>query len=48
VHPATVRATEKYSFHLAPSYVADAIRANFPTLGIVGDTAITSISRRNK
>jgi len=28
--------------------IADTIRAQFPTLGIVGDTAVTSISRRNK
>ena len=45
---ADTRMTEKHYAHLAPSYVADTIRAQFPTLGIVGDTAVTSISRRNK
>ena len=43
---ADTRMTEKHYAHLAPSYVADTIRAQFPTLGIVGDTAVTSISRR--
>ena len=43
-----MRMTEKHDAHIAPSYVADTIRANFPTLGIVGDTAVTSISRRHK
>jgi hypothetical protein len=38
--------TEKHYAHLAPSYVADTIRANFPTLGIAGDTKVTSISGR--
>jgi len=42
------RMTEKHYAHLAPSYIADTIRAHFPTLGIVGDTAVTSISRRYK
>jgi hypothetical protein len=28
------RMTEKHYAHLAPSYVADTIRAHFPTLGI--------------
>jgi hypothetical protein len=48
MHPATVRATETYSVHLAPSYVADTIRAHFPTLGIAGDTTVTPISRQHK
>jgi integrase len=43
---ADTRMTEKHYAHLAPSYVADTIRANFPNLGIAGDTAVTSISRR--
>jgi hypothetical protein len=30
--------TEKHYAHLAPSYVADTIRAHFPTLGIAGDS----------
>jgi integrase len=45
---ADTRMTEKHYAHLAPSYVADTIRANFPNLGIVGDTAVTSIIQRNK
>jgi integrase len=45
---ADTRMTEKHYAHLAPSYVADTIRANFPNLGIVGDTAVTSIIHRNK
>lgn len=45
---ADTRMTEKHYAHLAPSYVADTIRANFPNLGIVGDTAVTSISRRDE
>jgi hypothetical protein len=45
---ADTRMTEKHYAHLAPRYVADTIRAQFPTLGIVGDTAVTSISRRHK
>ncbi|MGO9630138.1 MAG: tyrosine-type recombinase/integrase [Xanthobacteraceae bacterium] len=43
---ADTRMTEKHYAHLAPSYVADTIRAHFPTLGITGDTAVTSISHR--
>jgi hypothetical protein len=35
--------TEKDYAHLAPSYVADTIRAHFPTLGITGDTTVTPI-----
>ena len=38
---ADTRMTEKHYAHLAPSYVADTIRAHFPTLGIGGDTTIT-------
>jgi integrase len=32
---ADTRMTERHYAHLAPSYVADTIRASFPTLGIV-------------
>jgi integrase len=32
---ADTRMTERHYAHLSPSYVADAIRANFPTLGIL-------------
>jgi integrase len=37
---ADTRMTEKHYAHLAPSYVADTIRAHFPTLGIAGDTTV--------
>ena len=30
--------TEKHYAHIAPSYVADTIRAHFPTLGIGEDS----------
>lgn len=35
---ADTRTTEKHYAHLAPSYVADTIRAHFPTLGIGEDS----------
>ena len=38
--------TEKHYAHLAPSYVADTIRAHFPTLGIAGDTTVVPIQRK--
>ena len=37
------RMTEKHYAHLAPSYVADTIRANFPNLGITKDAAVTAL-----
>jgi integrase len=37
---AGTRMTEKHYAHLAPSYVADTIRAHFPTLGIGGDEKV--------
>jgi integrase len=43
---ADTRMTEKHYAHLAPSYVADTIRAHFPTLGIGGDEAVVSLGRR--
>jgi integrase len=43
---ADTRMTEKHYAHLAPSYVADTIRANFPTLGIGGDVGVVSLPRR--
>jgi integrase len=43
---ADTRMTEKHYAHLSTSYVADTIRAHFPTLGIGGNnTAITPIRR---
>lgn len=41
---ADTRMTEKHYAHLAPSYVADTIRAHFPTLGITGDTTVTTMT----
>jgi integrase len=40
---AGTRMTEKHYAHLAPSYVADTIRAHFPTLGIAADTTVTAM-----
>jgi integrase len=37
---ADTRMTEKHYAHLAPSYVADTIRAHFPTLGIGEDSRV--------
>jgi integrase len=37
------RMTEKHYAHLAPSYVADTIRANFPILGLAEDAAVTAL-----
>jgi integrase len=41
------RMTEKHYAHLAPSYVADTIRARFPTLGIAGDATVVPIQRKS-
>jgi integrase len=41
------RMTEKHYAHLAPSYVADTIRANFPNLGITKDAAVTALRSKN-
>ena len=43
---ADTRMTEKHYAHLAPSYVADTIRAQFPTLGIAGDTKVATMKPR--
>jgi integrase len=40
---ADTRMTEKHYAHLAPSYVADTIRAHFPTLGIAEESTVTHI-----
>jgi integrase len=40
---ADTRMTEKHYAHLAPSYVADTIRAHFPTLGIAEESSVTPI-----
>jgi integrase len=43
---ADTRMTEKHYAHLAPSYVASTIRANFPTLGLVRPTAVLPMRHR--
>jgi len=42
---ADTRMTEKHYAHLAPNYVADTIRANFPNLGIVRDEKVAPLRR---
>jgi hypothetical protein len=42
---ADTRMTEKHYAHLAPCYVADTIRAHFPTLGIAGEGAVSPTYR---
>ena len=44
---ADTRMTEKHYAHLAPSYVADTIRAHFPTLGIAEDSKVTPTRGKN-
>jgi len=43
---ADTRMTEKHYAHLAPSYVADTIRAHFPTLGIGRDEGVVPLRQR--
>lgn len=40
-----VYAQDETARSIAPSYVADTIRAHFPVLGIAGDTIVTPIGR---
>jgi integrase len=40
------RMTEKHYAHLAPSYVADTIRAQFPRLGIDDQTSVIPMNRK--
>lgn len=40
---ADTRMTEKHYAHLSPSYVADTIRRNFPTLGLTEDSNIVPL-----
>jgi len=40
--------TEKHYTHLAPSYVADMIRAHFPNLGIEDETSVTALRPRKR
>ena len=43
---ADTRMTEKHYAHLAPSYVADTIRAQFPNLGITDASKVTRMRAR--
>jgi integrase len=45
---ADTRMTEKHYAHLAPSYVADTIRAHFPTLGITGEEKIRTLQQKTR
>jgi integrase len=45
---ADTRMTEKHYAHLAPSYVAETIRAHFPKLGIAEDRTIVPIRAAHK
>jgi integrase len=42
---ADTRMTEKHYAHLAPSYIAQTIRANFPVLGIADDARVVPLRR---
>ena len=42
----STRMTEKHYAHLSPSYVAETIRANLPSLGIVEDSKVTRLEPR--
>jgi integrase len=43
---ADTRMTEKHYAHLAPSYVADTVRAALPGLGIIDETNVVSLTRQ--
>jgi integrase len=43
---ADTRTTEKHYAHLAPSYVADTVRAALPALGIVEQTSVAPLKRQ--
>jgi integrase len=45
---ADTRMTEKHYAHLAPSYVAQTIRANFPVLGLAGGAEVVPLRRAKK
>ena len=44
---ADTRMTEKHYAHMSPNYVADTIRAHFPTLGIVERSKVARIAERS-
>ncbi len=43
---ADTRMTERHYAHLAPSYIADAIRAGLPNFGIIEESKVTSMLHR--
>ncbi len=43
---ADTRMTEKHYAHLAPSYIAETIRANFPVLGLLGSDNVVRLNAR--
>jgi integrase len=45
---ADTRMTEKHYAHISPSYVADTIRQNFPTLGIVRKSNVETMQTKKK
>jgi integrase len=45
---ADTRMTEKHYAHLAPSYVADTVRAALPTLGVVEPSSIAPVRSAEK
>jgi integrase len=45
---ADTRMTEKHYAHLAPSYIAETIRANFPRLGLSEPTAVVPLRRAKR
>ena len=45
---ADTRMTEKHYAHLAPSYIADTIRANFPHLSILDEATVIAIAAAQK
>ena len=42
------KTTEKHYAHLAPSYIAETIRANFPTLGIASSSNVLGLARTSR
>jgi integrase len=40
------RMVEKHYGHMAPSYVADTVRATFGTMGVVEETNLTPVHQR--
>jgi hypothetical protein len=45
---ADIRTTEKHYAHLAPSYFAQTIRANFPVLGLADGADVIPLRRAKK